>query len=462
MRQDIIDILYSWSIPESSVNSTDELLCWIEKMNREVYVNIEPTELGNDGFWYFNRDTGYIENRAHKFFSIGGLQYFEGGLLKSEQPVIHQPEIGYLGIICKKIEGIMHFLMQAKIEPGNVNCVQISPTIQATKSNFEQVHGGREPNYLSYFKNARKYEIILDQVQSEQGSRFFKKRNRNILIRVDEEIEILPQFRWMTLGQIKTLMEVDNLVNMDARTVLSCIPYAGYKMNCDARKEIQYFFERPALYRSMIEADPVENIAKVYNYINNIRMFAETDIRLTGLNDLRSWNVTSSGVFCNGQANFDIKYFDIHISGREVQHWTQPLLCASGKGIFGLMYCIHDGIMKFLVKVKRETGIFDYAEIGPTIFKESTENSLTDDIERIFFERADNRSGLILDCLFSEEGGRFYHEENRNIIVRCDYIRENELPPGYFWLSYASLSTLVQVNNCLNIQLRNLLSAIKG
>ena len=55
--------------------------------------------------------------------------------------------------------------MQAKIEPGNINKIQLSPTIQATKSNFTQKHGGRKPNYLEYFLNAVDHEIIVDQIQ---------------------------------------------------------------------------------------------------------------------------------------------------------------------------------------------------------------------------------------------------------------------------------------------------------
>lgn len=48
--------------------------------------------------------------------------------------------------------------MQAKIEPGNVNRIQISPTIQATKSNFMQTHGGKAPAYLEYFSDEQNYE----------------------------------------------------------------------------------------------------------------------------------------------------------------------------------------------------------------------------------------------------------------------------------------------------------------
>ena len=35
-----------------------------------------------------------------------------------------------------------------------------------------------------------------------------------------------------------------------------------------------------------------------------------------------------------------------------------------------------------------------------------------------------------------------------------------ELPKGYFWMDYNSLNVLVQFNNYLNIQLRNLLALL--
>ena len=124
---------------------------------------------------------------------------------------------------------MLHFLMQAKIEPGNVNRVQISPTIQATKSNFMRVHGGSLPAYFEYFEKSYRYDVLYDQVQSEQASRFYKKRNRNMILYVNEEIDVLPNFKWMTLGQIKFFMKIDNLVNMDTRTVLSGLPVWGGK-----------------------------------------------------------------------------------------------------------------------------------------------------------------------------------------------------------------------------------------
>ena len=225
MLNTLMSIAHSWSKADSKVTSTKDILKWILERNKNTTVEINKINLSSCSPWFYDNNKGSIHNQNNSFFSIYGCRNFN-----IEQPIILQDEIGYLGIICKEFNGVMHFLMQAKIEPGNINCVQISPTIQATKSNFTQKHGGNKPPYLDYFLNASQYEIVVDQIQSEQSSRFYKKRNRNIIIRVEEDIPILQNFCWMTLGQLKRLMREDNLVNMDTRTVLSCIPFSKLKL----------------------------------------------------------------------------------------------------------------------------------------------------------------------------------------------------------------------------------------
>ena len=63
--------------------------------------------------------------------------------------------------------------------------------------------------------------------------------------------------------------------------------------------------------------------------------------------------------------------------------------------------------------------------------------------------------------ILSEEGGRFYHEQNHNYIIEIEPQELEELPEGYFWIYYGTLNYMIQINNCLNIQLRNLLSLIE-
>ena len=120
--------------------------------------------------------------------------------------------------------------MQAKIEPGNLNIVQISPTLQATKSNYTQVHNGIKPLFRDYFNGEKQVDVLLDQLQSEQGARFLRKRNRNIIVEVveGEQLAVPDNFLWITLGQLKQLIREDNLVNMDTYTVISGIPFGSY------------------------------------------------------------------------------------------------------------------------------------------------------------------------------------------------------------------------------------------
>lgn len=220
--------------------------------------------------------------------------------------------------------------MQAKIEPGNINNIQISPTIQATKSNFTQKHGGKKPLYLEYFLEAGRHKIIVDQIQSEQSSRFYKKRNRNIIIQVQEDIPVLPSHKWMTLGQIKRLMRKDNLVNMDTRTVLSCIPYFGDGLSDQEREQIEACFGDKPLLRSLFAPTDDSTLPDIYQFLNNYKMFTDIHRELIPLHALQNWTMANGELVCKTPYPFKVVFCDIAIEGREVRHWTQPLLKRMG------------------------------------------------------------------------------------------------------------------------------------
>lgn len=180
---------------ENPFNSTEEVVSWIERRNREVAVRVEEVPFADLKGWHFDDATGNLVHDTGKFFSIVGIDVRTNVGYESRwtQPIINQPEVGYLGIICKEFDGVLYFLLQAKIEPGNVNCVQLSPTLQATRSNYTQVHGGKKPAYLEYFQNARPDQIILDQLQSEQGvdSRLMPRKKIITLMETDSKREVV-------------------------------------------------------------------------------------------------------------------------------------------------------------------------------------------------------------------------------------------------------------------------------
>lgn len=434
------------------LHSTEDILDWVLRLNKIIYVSINKTGLDGSGFWFYNDQNGCIENKNKSFFQITGLRKEQDGRILLEQPIILQKEIGYLGIICKKFQGEMHFLMQAKIEPGNINKIQISPTIQATKSNFTQKHGGAKPAYLDYFINAHKYRIIVDQIQSEQSSRFLGKRNRNIIIEIDDDPQILPNFRWMTLAQLKQLMRHDNLVNMDTRTVISCIP-AEWMTEAGDVRDI-------SLYRSALEGNGRNNLTALYNYINNYKMFDDSETKIVPLKSLTKWHMKNEELVCDTGYSFKVVFCDIEIEGREVRRWTQPLFEASGSATFALFTRVRRGIKEFLVRATAEVGCFDKIELGPSVQREYFNEAESTEVDDYFDDVLASRKGVVFDTMLSEEGGRFYCEQNRNLLIEVDH-ELDLLPEGYFWVDYKTLNTLVRVNNCLNIQLRNLLSVME-
>lgn len=448
------DLIRSWACRQGSVHDTGEILSWIQELNDTIDVSLEKVDLDACRDWYYDSLTGQIKHKNNIFFQISGMEQTDNGSVTLRQPMIYQYGIGYLGIIAKKICGEINFLMQAKIEPGNINRIQISPTLQATLSNFTQQHGGKKPHYLEYFLNASKYRVIVDQLQSEQSSRFHKKRNRNIIIQIDEEIEVLPMFRWMTIGQIKSLMKVDNIVNMDTRTVLSCIPYFQESSDCE-----QYFSD-PSMYQSIFNADTL-HFPSVYSYINDYKMYHRIDSRSIPLYHLEDWEMQGHEFVCKHPNNFKIVFCNISIEGREVKQWSQPLIEPLGQATFGLLTCVENGVRKFLVKACHEAGALDWLELGPTIQWEPVCGNGRDMITELFFEKLASGQGIIFDALLSEEGGRFYQEQNRNIILEVDSARLSNPPAGYFLLDYKSLNIFTQFNNCLNIQLRNLISLLE-
>lgn len=440
---------------QRAIHSTESLHEWLAERKANLHVSLEQISLEECSPWHYEKKEGCIRNKDGSFFKIFGIRQYERGIVKAEQPIILQDEIGFLGILCCKIDGVWHYLMQAKIEPGNVNTVQLSPTLQATKSNFMKKHGGKTPLFLEYFTEMNPDDILVDQIQSEQSSRFLKKRNRNVIVMIHEQLKEPPTHRWMTLSQIKEMMHHNNLVNMDTRTVLSCIPYVLLGQEGDVP-----FKNKPYFYKTAWSMNR-KTIVSLFHEINNYKMFIDNKTEIVPLHTLDSWKMENGEFICQKPYPFKIIFCNISIEGREVTNWRQPLFAAEGKALFGLFCCDDNGIMKFLVKVRPEIGCFDKIEIGPTVQKEAFSDEPYDKVETLFFEMLKKQTNVVADTILSEEGGRFYQEENRNAIIYIKKTNFETLPPGYIWSDYGTLNILTQVNNCLNIQLRNLLSLLE-
>ena len=82
----------------------------------------------------------------------------------------------------------------------------------------------KENELFKYFIS-EKVELIHSSIQSEEGGRFYKEQNLNMIVEIKEteELNLDDEMFWMTLGQISFLNRFSNKINIQLRNLLSLI-----------------------------------------------------------------------------------------------------------------------------------------------------------------------------------------------------------------------------------------------
>ncbi len=213
---------------DNQLYKLDQIIKWFNEKRKNSDMEVKEIDINELEKWNVNEKTGNISHETGGFFEVIGVKVSntfdrEVGKKGWTQPIIAKNPGGILGILIKKINGIPHFLLQAKAEPGNIGKLQLSPTLQATTSNLLKAHGGIRPKFSEYFDNPKKVKIIYAKWQSEDGGRFHLKSNYNMIVEVDEdeELDIPDSFIWVTLYQIKQLLKIENFVGPHIRGIIS-------------------------------------------------------------------------------------------------------------------------------------------------------------------------------------------------------------------------------------------------
>ena len=137
------------------------------------------------------------------------------------QPMVEPVNHGLSAFISKIINGVLHFAVQLKIECGLIDIIELGPTIQTSlcisSDNFAELP------FSNFFLNNKHYNVLFDNLQSEEGGRFFKEQNRNMIILIEDEIDLesLDNYVWMTLHQLNSFIKSTNSVNIQARNLLA-------------------------------------------------------------------------------------------------------------------------------------------------------------------------------------------------------------------------------------------------
>jgi oxidase EvaA len=449
---------------QQALHKIDDIHKWTQDKISTTLVEVSQIHINKLKDWEL-KEGGAIRHKSGKFFSIEGININTNFGVKScwDQPIINQPEIGFLGIITKEFNGILHFLIQAKIEPGNINIVQLSPTLQATRSNYTRIHEGKAPLFLEYFNGIKKSNVLIDQFQSEQGARFLKKRNRNIIVEIETDIEVNEgeNFIWLTLRQLNELMRKDNLINMDTRTVVSNIFF--YLSTIGKFPEAMQCLNRKGLIQLLEYNNSLFNIGQIISWITSLKFEFELNITSKSLLHLSNWSFDGKKIQHHENKYFSVIGVDVKIGNREVISWNQPMIQPAQEGILCFLIKKINNTYHFLVQAKVEAGNFDILELAPTVqcLTGNYRTGLNEYSVPFINEVLHAKENQIWHKSYqSEEGGRFYHEQNLNMIVEVGDDFSIEVPKNYCWMTLDQLNNFMRFNNYLNIGARSLISLI--
>ncbi|WP_189932665.1 NDP-hexose 2,3-dehydratase family protein [Streptomyces sulfonofaciens] len=421
--------------------------------------------------WRFDPESGNLGHTSGRFFTIEGLHVAADGAQGAatwHQPIIHQPEIGILGILAQRFDGELHFLMQAKMEPGNINTLQLSPTIQATRSNYTRVHRGGTTRYLEFFRGPGRGRVLVDVLQSEQGSWFWHKHNRNIVVEATGDVPEHEDFHWVSLHQLRRLLRTDNLVNMDARTVLSCMPLApsGGPGEGAVRAADDPF--TAALLRSYgtcprngtDPGPPLHTTTELLSWFTEMKTRSEWRTRLVPLSGVGTWTRTDDEITStDGSGTFRIIGARVKAANREVTSWTQPLLAPLEQGRAAFLARAVDGVLHLLVKAQPEPGLLDTVELAPTVQLPAAGAGGRPVPFRTEVTGADP-DRVRFDTVLSEEGGRFHHAQTRYQIIEAPQDFPLDVPEGFCWMTVRQLMELLRHGHYLNVEARSLLACL--
>ena len=405
----------------------------LQKKNNKIKVKIK--KLDNLNNWYFSKDSIFHESK--KFFKIIGIDVKSNLIGKNwDQPIIVQNELGILGIIKDKKKE--RYLLQAKVEPGNKNKLQLSPTVQATKSNYTRIHGGKKIPFLSFFINKKKNFIS----QSEQGYRYLFKFNYNSLVETTKSIKIFDNFYWFNKNDLTKLVKIKSILNMDTISVFSTF-----------------------ILKNKIDF-PLINMQKINKWIKIKDKAFNLKIKIKPLANLKNWIVKNDSISHKKNKHFSVIGININANKREVKVWDQPIIKGKEMAFAGFLIKEFNKTNHYLCRYNKKPGLNKSTlscSVNTSDLKNyNSSNNLENFEKKIlkdFFLNKKRKLKSIYDNILSDEGGRFFNCEIRYKALQLNNNTKIKIPHNYIWISQNQMIEMISKKR-IDIEARLLFGCI--
>ena len=393
---------------------------WFNSQKKINKIKIKIKRLNDLENWNYTKKL--IFHKSQRFFKIIGIEVKSNFAGKNwDQPIIVQNEQGILGII--RSRKTKKYLLQAKVEPGNKNKLQLSPTVQATKSNYQRIHGGKKTPFLNFFKNNK----IKFTSQSEQGYRYLFKFNRNMIVEIGKRIELLKNFYWFSRDDLKYLIKKKNLLNMDTISVFSSF-----------------------IQKNTIDF-PLKKMREINNWISKNDKIFKLKIKVKPLAHLTNWKVKPDSITHKNKKHFSVIGININCNKREIKKWDQPIIKGKRLAFAGYLIKEFNKTNHYLCKYNKKPGL-KKSTLSCTVNTSDLDGynansnliSFEKKMLRDFFFNKKKESKKIFDNILSDEGGRFFNCEIRYKALKLSNKTKVKIPSNYFWISQNQMIEMIK------------------
>ena len=408
---------------------------WFIKQKKKISLFVKKKDLSKVKKWRITNKN--IEHDSKKFFKIVGVKVKTNFYKKRvwEQPIILQKERGILGILRRKNNDKYEYLIQAKVEPGNINKLQLSPTVQATKSNYNRVHKGKKVEYLNFFRNKNKKLILINSHQSEQGGRFLFKYNNNMIVNINKKIKLFENYIWLDKNSLIKLINKNNLLNMDTISVFSCaIKKNAHDIPENSFKNILIWYK---------------NLKKKY-YIK---------VKIISLLKIKDWKYNKVKIFNIKKKYFSVIGLRVFSNSREVTQWEQPIVQEKSIGLSGFIIKKINNTYHYLVSFSLMAGLKN-PTMGCTFRTSNLKNPSNDDnitnMEKIYIKKYflhKSCGKFRYNKIQSDEGGRFFKSQSKNVIIEVPQNKKIKISKNYVWMSHNQVLHFIK-KGIFNIEAR--------
>lgn len=437
---------------------------WLEAHRLTCDMEVEEISWKESLEW--RMDKGSLRHRSGGFFSIVGVSLDNPQGISSRQPLIDQPQIGILGYIVQQQEERLHVLIQAKPEPGNIGLIQAAPSVQATESNYKRLHKGKATPFLNYFIGAPQVVVHADTLQSEQGTRFLGKYNRNMIVELPGDTVLRPSaaYKWAPVDELCALLTMNFQVNTDARSVLVCAPWA---LLAPQGTPFDRWQGQGGLGEALLqsyEASPALHVStdeEIVGRLSHLRNSFPFTTKVISLSYAEEWMSGRSPVLAGPGDSFDVRHFRVRTSEREVFCWDQPLIASNEEGLAVLLAQEVNGVLHFLFRCRAEIGFRECFQYGPSIQNSGAPPIMDGFVkEDEILEAALHSAEPLLSSLHSDEGGRFYRSVSRYSIMLLNSTEVLPSVSSTSWMNLRQIERLSQRKGFFSNEARSLVSML--